>query len=106
MKSLSSFGMPALAAALGLLLGGGAAAQSAGQKAAHPFGDSRPIPGRYIVLFKDSVADPSAEAASAVRGLGGQVHHTYTAALKGFAATLPDAALQGLRRNPHVESIE
>lgn len=106
MKLPSSFCTPAVAAAFGLLLSGGAMAQAAGQKPAHPFGESRPIPGRYIVVFKDSVANASAEAASAVRGLGGQLHHTYTGALKGFAATLPDAALHGIRNNPHVESIE
>jgi len=74
--------------------------------ATYPYGQSRPIPGRYIVVFKPSVANPAAEAANLVRGAGGQLHHTYGSAIKGFAATLPDAALPGLRNNPNVASIE
>ena len=41
-----------------------------------------------------------------MRGAGGQLHHTYGSAIKGFAATLPDAALQGLRNNPNVNYVE
>jgi aqualysin 1 len=74
--------------------------------ATHPYGKSRAIPGRYIVVFKDNVENPAALAASMMQGLGGQVHHTYRHALKGFAATLPDAALPGLRNNPNVQVIE
>lgn len=73
---------------------------------ARPFAESRPIAGRYIVVFKSSVGNPAAEAANAVRGAGGQLHHSYTAALKGFAASLPERALAGLRNNPNIESIE
>jgi subtilisin family serine protease len=69
-------------------------------------GQSRPIPGRYIVVFKSTVANPAADAADLVRGAGGQLHHTYGSAIKGFAATLPDAALQGLRNNPNVNYVE
>lgn len=72
----------------------------------HPFAQSQPIPGRYIVVFKKSVPNPAAEAANLMRGHGGQLHHTYSGALKGFAASLPEAALQGIRNNPNVESIE
>ena len=58
------------------------------------------------MVFKDSVANPAAEAAGITRAAGGQLHHTYSAAIKGFAATLPAAALQGLRNNPSVAYIE
>ncbi len=74
--------------------------------ASHPFGQSRAIADRYIVVFEDSVANPAAEAAGIARAAGGQLHHTYSAAIKGFAATLPAAALQGLRNNPSVDYIE
>lgn len=72
-----------------------------------PAPPSHPIPGRYIVTL-DSGADPAAEAAAAVRGggAGAQLHHVYTKAIRGFAATLPDAAVAALRRNPHVRAIE
>lgn len=83
-----------------------AAAQTIDPPATHPFPQSKAIPGRYIVVFKNSVSNPAAEAANVMRGLGGQVIHTYARALKGFAATLPDAALQGIRNNPNVDYIE
>lgn len=83
-----------------------ASAQVDTTKASFPFGASRPIPGRYIVTFRPDVADARAAAASAMQGTGGQLHHTYTKAIKGFAATLPDAAAEALRHNPHVASVE
>jgi subtilisin family serine protease len=81
-------------------------AQTTGDAATHPYAQSRPIPGRYIVVFKNTVANPAAEAATLMQGHGGQLHHTYASALKGFAASLPEAALQGIRNNPNVEYIE
>jgi len=81
-------------------------AQTSGQAATHAYGQSRPIPGRYIVVFKNTVANPAAEAANLVRGAGGQLHHTYASAIRGFAASLPDAALQGIRNNPNVSYVE
>jgi subtilisin family serine protease len=84
-----------------------AAAQPASppQHAADRF-SSAPIPSRYIVVFHGSVADPAAEAAALSRSEGGQLHFTYTRALKGFAATLPDAAVARLRSNPNVAFVE
>ncbi|HWI80992.1 S8 family peptidase [Ramlibacter sp.] len=101
-RSLSIFAC-ACAAAFGC----GAAAQGL-DPATHPFAPSHPIAGRYIVTFQRSLPDPAAQAAAIVRsaGAGAQLHHVYTAAIKGFAATLPDAALAALRQNPNVESVE
>ena len=81
-------------------------AQTGNAPATYPYGQSRPISGRYIVVFKDSVANPAAEAASLMQGRGGQVHHAYATAIKGFAASIPAAAVQGIRNNPNVEYIE
>ena len=67
---------------------------------------ARPIPGRYIVVYKDSVADPEGESERMVRSARGVRHHAYTHALKGFAATLSDEAVQRLRSDPDVASIE
>ena len=83
-----------------------ALAQAPSSAASQPFAQSRPIPGRYIVVFKNAVADPAAEAANLARGHGGTVLHTYTSAVKGFAANLPDAAVQALRNNPNVDYVE
>jgi aqualysin 1 len=65
-----------------------------------------PISQRYIVVFQDDVRNPTAEAARAMRGAGGEIHHTYRHAIRGFAATIPDRAFQGIRMNPNVAYIE
>lgn len=65
-----------------------------------------PIADRYIVVFDDEVPSVSAAANAAISRFGGEVHHTYHHALKGFAATLPSAALEAIARNPHVRYIE
>jgi subtilisin family serine protease len=72
----------------------------------HAFGPSKPIPDNYIVVFKDTVRDPASEARALMRGQGGQINFIYSNAIKGFAATLPSAALAALSRNPSVAYIE
>jgi aqualysin 1 len=64
------------------------------------------IPGRYIVVFNSSVADPSTEAQQQTKTHGGSLHYTYSHALKGYAASLPAAAVIALRKNPRVKYIE
>jgi aqualysin 1 len=94
--------------ALATVFSPAAVSQVADPPAAHPFAQSQPIPGRYIVVFKPSVANPAAEAAAAMgaAGAGAQLLHVYSNAIKGFAATLPDQALNALRNNPNVDYIE
>jgi len=107
MKLYSLLGMAAMAAQTALVVFTPTSfAQTTGDAPTHPFAQSRLIPDRYIVVFKNSVSNPAAETANVMRGLGGQLHHTYASAVKGFAATLPAAALQGIRNNPNVEYIE
>jgi subtilisin family serine protease len=81
------------ALAVGLFLAAGAAL-------------AQPIPHRYIVVYKDNVADPAAESDRMVREAGGRRHHAFTKAIKGFAATLSDEAVQKLRGDPDVAYIE
>jgi aqualysin 1 len=64
------------------------------------------IPGQYIVQFKDNVSDAPGLAKQLVAQHGGQLGFTYTAAIKGFSAKLPDAAVAALERNPNVLSVE
>src|SRR5256886_3628532 len=71
------------------------------------------VPGQYIVVFRDTVADPVAfarsrvgPAQSGVNAPGGTLLHTYSSALKGFAARLPDAAAATLRQDPRVAYVE
>lgn len=104
----STFSLVALGTCAVMVMGASAALAQSPQPtaASHPFGPSQPIAGRYIVVFKDNVANPAAETANLMRGLGGTLHHTYARAIKGFAASLPEAALQGIRNNPNVDYIE
>src|SRR5690606_9196307 len=62
------------------------------------------ITDRYIVILKAEAGDATAD--ELVRLHGGTVHHRYRHALRGFTATLPEAALEGIRRNPHVAYVE
>ena len=56
-----------------------------------------PIPDRYIVVFKPEVQDAPGEARRQVTAGHGQLHFTYTHAIKGYAATLSPAALDAVR---------
>jgi subtilisin family serine protease len=65
------------------------------------------IAGRYIIVFRPgSAEDTVSSSVDAVARIGGKVHYVYTDAIQGFAATLPEQALQGLLHNPNVELIE
>lgn len=61
--------------------------------------------GRYIVVLEDSVASPAAVARVHGRAYGLRVTHVYGSAIKGYAATLPAAAVARLREDPRVASI-
>ena len=65
------------------------------------------IADRYIVVLEKGArgSDVSATATSARRA-GATVHYTYTSAIRGFAASLPAAALAGMSRNRNVAFIE
>lgn len=65
------------------------------------------IPGEYIVVFK--AGTPGRDVDQTVqnaRGKGASIHFVYRDALLGFAASLPEQALNGLIHNPRVEYIE
>ena len=74
-----------------------------------PTADAAPPPAtgqRYIVRFAASAADPDTEAAAAVHGNGGQVHAVLHHVFSGAVLDLPEQAVENLRRNPNVASIE
>jgi subtilisin family serine protease len=83
-----------------------ASAQAGAPQATHSFAPSKPIFGQYIVVFKPGVGNPAATTEELMRGRGGKLHHVYANSIKGFAATLPDVALEGIRHNPNVDYIE
>jgi subtilisin family serine protease len=69
-------------------------------------GNELSIEGKYIVVFKDQVANPRSEAENlkAVHGL--KLGHVYEHCLRGFSASIPPVALEGLMRNPKIDYIE
>jgi subtilisin family serine protease len=67
----------------------------------------RAIKDRYIVSLADSATTGQlAQARERARGRGGKIRHEFRHALKGFAATLPAAAVEVLRKDPRVLSVE
>ena len=70
-------------------------------------GDARePIPGEYIVVFHDDVADVTGLAQRLSAQAGGAPRYTYTSAIKGFAASMSAQAAEALARNPQDAYVE
>jgi len=65
-----------------------------------------PIPGQYIVVLKDQGTTPSGVASYIAGRPTGEVIHTYTRALRGFAARLSPTELAALRADQAVDYIE
>src|SRR6266480_2482274 len=64
------------------------------------------VPGQYIVVLQDNVADPATVARDLVSSAGGSLLHVYTSAIKGFAARLSAPAAAALEGNPLVAYVE
>jgi aqualysin 1 len=66
------------------------------------------IPGQYIVVFKDNVAENAAQniVNEAITVHDARVEHVYSAALSGFSAQLSEEAVDALLNNPNVAYIE
>jgi hypothetical protein len=89
-----------------------ALAPSASEEAAHPLAQLLEPPAgipvvkdRYIVEFQAHVQDVNGLAQALVTQGGGRLHSTYRWAIRGFSATLSPAAVEALRRSPHVASV-
>ena len=76
-----------------------AAARRGGPQSVNELQPVGAIPGQYIVVFKDSVGDPHGLAGAMARQHGLGLLHSYGAALKGFAAAMPDAVAQRVDRH-------
>jgi len=83
-------------------------ARAANRDAVNTPSESRPevIPGQYIITFADSVSDVPGLAKRIAAQYGHEPMFTYTSAIKGFAAEIPDQAIEGLSHNPQIERIE
>src|SRR2546429_1764026 len=64
------------------------------------------VPGQYIIVLQDNVADPATVARDLVTAAGGSLLHVYTSAIKGFAARLSAPPAVVLHGNPLGASVE
>ncbi|MET9540564.1 S8 family peptidase [Streptomyces sp. NPDC006553] len=73
-------------------------------------GADRPgaVQGSYIVTFKDSVAsaDVPESASTLAKRHAGDLRHTYTAALRGFAVRMTESEARELAAEPTVARVE
>ena len=63
------------------------------------------IPGQYIVVFKDKVADADSEADNIAKTRKLERIHTYNRAIKGFAARINDVELEKIKNDPRVDFV-
>ncbi len=81
-------------------------AQPNDQAATHGYPAAKPIPGRYIIIFKPHVANAEQESQNMMRIAKGKVHQNFRHAIKAIAISIPESALPSIKNNPNVESIE
>jgi subtilisin family serine protease len=68
---------------------------------------AQPIKDRYVITFSASTSGTGLAAARRdAQGSGGRIDREFGHAIKGFAATLTPQAVEALRRQPRVLSIE
>lgn len=67
---------------------------------------NRPIKDAYIVVFHDAVADVAGTVDALTKPINVKAKYIYKNSIKGFAATLPPAALDNMRKNPNIRYIE
>ncbi len=101
-----------LAAAATLILALGLATSAAGAPNGNAGRDmvqlrsGQVVPGRYIVVLRDDVADARAAALALAATHGLDLRFIYTAALKGFSAGFSEQAAAALARDPRVDFVE
>ncbi len=59
----------------------------------------------YIVVFHDDERNAPGLASEHARAYGASLSHVYQSALKGYAATIPDARIDDIRRDPRVAFV-
>ncbi len=83
-------------------------ALSAASLAKNIFAQAKPenlIPDSYIVVFKDSVGNPSEKANAMGKLHGFSVDHSFSSAIKGFSAVIPAARLAQIKQDSEVQFI-
>ncbi|MCU0646485.1 MAG: S8 family peptidase [Gemmatimonadaceae bacterium] len=67
----------------------------------------RPIPGQYIVVFREDAREPRAVSQRLAAAVNGEILHQYGSALRGFAVRTSDARAEAmLAADPAVEYVE
>lgn len=64
------------------------------------------IPDEYIVVFNDDVGDVTGRANALLKANGGNLHFTYSSALKGFSAHMSAQAAEAIANDPNVDYVE
>ncbi|MBA3538646.1 MAG: protease inhibitor I9 family protein, partial [Deltaproteobacteria bacterium] len=64
------------------------------------------LPGRYIVVLKTPVHELDTSITTLASRHGAAVHQRYSTALRGFAATMPEADALALSKDPAVDHVE
>jgi subtilisin len=81
------------------------AANAAHAENEHASDNAKIVPGQYIVVFKDDVADSSTASDEIVQKHGLGLSHKYESVIKGFAATIPAARLDDVKKDSRVAFI-
>jgi subtilisin family serine protease len=105
-RRLAGLGFAA-AAAITVAIGASAPAMAAEGQVLYA-GSADAISGSYIVVFKDSVSTQSVESQvqSSTDKYGGQATYTYTAALRGYNATMTETQAKRLAADPSVAYVQ
>lgn len=67
--------------------------------------DTGSVPDGYIVVFNDNVSVPDEHANEMAKKFGLSLVHTFTHALKGFSAIIPQARLEQIKKDPTVKFV-
>ena len=106
MRKLTSTALAALALLVSACADGTNPAEVAAPSASDAAANGGPQDASVIIVFRDGVTDVPGLARQLVAQNGGELGYTYTAAVRGFSARMPAAALAGLQRNPNIALIE
>jgi hypothetical protein len=67
---------------------------------------ARPVPGQYIVVFKDEVVDKAPTAARLVAQHGGRLGHVFGLGFNGFLFLGSDEVAQNINKQPDVRFVQ
>jgi subtilisin len=63
------------------------------------------LPGRYMVVLQDNVANPAAVAAAHADAYGAQRRNLFTGDVKAYSATIPADRVAAVRADPNVQFV-